>query len=194
MRIIGGTHKNREIALPKGASNFRPTASRVREALFNICQTDIQGARFLDLFAGTGGMGLEALSRGAEKVCFMERDRMLCESIKKNLQQLGWKTQGEVISGDLFRGLPFLLDRGLQYDLIYIDPPYGEADANGLRFGEKVIQWLDQHSLLAEGGRIFLEDYKVGGECLETFERLELVDHRKVGDAELQEFRRGGQT
>ena len=122
MRILAGKYKNRLLKSPKGQKT-RPTLSKVRESIFNILQNQIEGAKFLDLFAGSGAMGIEALSRGAESSVFVERDRNAVTCIKENLQAL--KIETSVFQMDVKTALKFLTKHSYSFDIIYLDPPYG---------------------------------------------------------------------
>ena len=119
MRIIAGSHRGRRIAAPKGRAT-RPTSDRVRESAFNLIGP-VDGADVLDLYAGSGALGLEALSRGAARATFVEADRDACRTINANLDALG--LHGTVLCQDIRRALA--AERG-DYDLVLCDPPYGE--------------------------------------------------------------------
>lgn len=118
MKIIAGKYKNLSLKSPKG-SKTRPTLSKVRQSVFNIIQNEIEGARFLDLFAGSGAMGCEALSRGASTVTFVEKDFAAIQCIKDNLQKLGEK--GTILKADAQAALKKIEG---PFDILYIDPPY----------------------------------------------------------------------
>ncbi len=119
MRIVGGKYKSRVLLEFKG-SDIRPTPDKVRESFFNIVQGSVYGARFLDLFCGTGAMGIEALSRGAKCVTFNDLSADSISLLKKNLTRLNVDEEYHVVRGDAIS----LLERGGEYDIIYIDPPY----------------------------------------------------------------------
>ena len=121
MRIIAGSRKGARIFAPKGLET-RPTSDRVREAAFNLIGP-LEGARVLDLYAGSGAMGLEALSRGAGRVAFVENDREAVRTIERNLDRLRL-TGAEVVRGDAGRRLAADVAAGRRYDLVLIDPPY----------------------------------------------------------------------
>jgi 16S rRNA (guanine966-N2)-methyltransferase len=120
MRIIAGTHRGQRLHTPKGLET-RPTGDRVREAAFNLIGP-IDGATVLDLFAGSGAMGLEALSRGAERAVFVESDRAATRAIAQNLDKLGLR--GTVLQQDAVRALQGEAQAGRRYDLVLVDPPY----------------------------------------------------------------------
>jgi 16S rRNA (guanine966-N2)-methyltransferase len=121
MRIIAGSRKGARIVAPKGRDT-RPTGDRVREAVFNLIGP-LEGASVLDLYAGSGAMGLEALSRGAAHVTFVESDRDALRAIERNLAKLGL-AGAEVVAGEVGRRLAADAAQGRRYDLVLIDPPY----------------------------------------------------------------------
>jgi len=123
MRIISGTSKGRKLVTPRNRS-LRPTADRVKESIFNILRGEIEGRLVLDLFAGTGNLGIEALSRGARKVVFVEKGRHALGLIQKNLAQFGLGGRSEVLPIDANRAIGILKQRGETFDLILMDPPY----------------------------------------------------------------------
>jgi 16S rRNA (guanine(966)-N(2))-methyltransferase RsmD len=123
MRIISGTSKGRKLATP-GNRSLRPTSDRVKESIFNILRGQIEGRVVLDLFAGTGNLGIEALSRGAKKVIFVEKARQALRLIQRNLSQFGLEERSEVLPIDANRAIGILKRRGKTFDLIFMDPPY----------------------------------------------------------------------
>jgi 16S rRNA (guanine966-N2)-methyltransferase len=123
MRIIAGTHRGRRLAAPKG-EHTRPTSDRAREALFSIVGP-LEDAAVLDLFAGSGALGLEALSRGAARCAFVDRDRAACRAIRDNLASLGL-AGATVLQRDAVQALREEAAAGRRYDLVLLDPPYGE--------------------------------------------------------------------
>ena len=123
MRIIAGTHRGHRIAAPKGRDT-RPTGDRVREAAFNLIGP-VEGAVVLDLYAGSGAMGLEALSRGAERATFVEADPQAAATIQKNLEKLRL-TGARIVCDDAARALAAERSAGRKYDLVLVDPPYDD--------------------------------------------------------------------
>jgi len=184
MRIISGLFKNRPLVTPKGLTT-RPTSNKLRESLFNICQSYIQEARFLDLFAGSGAVGLEALSRGAKHATFIENDRTSAKCIRENLATLESRTQADVICGDVFAQMQRLNKAGMKFDIIYADPPY-EAE-----FSEKVVSLVDASNLLADGGMLFVEDSRRGHGEYATLTTLKLLSRREMGRSTLLQFQKG---
>jgi 16S rRNA (guanine966-N2)-methyltransferase len=145
VRIIAGSRKGHRIAAPKGLAT-RPTSDRVREAAFNLIGP-VDGATVLDLFAGSGALGLEALSRGAARAVFVESDRAACRVIDANLDKLRL-TGARVLCQDVVR---FLATEQARYDLILVDPPYDQVDALQPRLAAALPR------LLAEDGLVVYE-------------------------------------
>ena len=130
MRVIAGTLGGRRLKAPRGTTT-RPTSDRVKEALFALLG-DIAGARVLDLFAGAGGLGIEALSRGAARAVFIERDQRALRALRENLRALGLgAARAEVRAGDVLAALRTARGRAETYDLVFIDPPYSRASDLG---------------------------------------------------------------
>ncbi len=148
MRVISGMAKGHPLIAPKGMDT-RPITARIKEALFSIWQMRIAGARFLDLFAGSGSIGIEALSRGAEKVLFVEQSRKAVEIIKRNLVACHLETGYEIYRDDVFRRLPRLAEAGEVFDLIYLDPPFTVKGIFAL-----VMESLSNAAILAHNGMV----------------------------------------
>ena len=149
MRIIAGERRGRPLVGPRRAG-IRPTGSYLREAVFNVLAPRIAGARVLDLFAGTGAMGLEALSRGAQTVTFVDRD---VTAVRANVARLGFRERATIFRGDALRAPARLGEAGRQFDVIYADPPYG-ADLGG-----RTLAAVAAASLLAPGGILLVEHH-----------------------------------
>lgn len=155
MRVIAGLYGGRRLIVPPGVET-RPTADRVREALFSMLASDLPGARVLDLFAGSGAMGLEALSRGAQEVTFVDTAPGALKAIDANLAALG--ASAEVLRRDALEFLRTASSAGRQYDLVFLDPPYRLAGSLGpplaaalpavLAPGARVIAESDRHTPL----------------------------------------------
>ena len=144
MRVITGIARGRKLKEPEGM-DIRPTSDQVKEAVFNIIQGDVEGRRCLDLFSGTGQMGIEALSRGAESCVFVDADHTAVKLTKLNLEKTG--LHGRVFQADALR----FLESGEKYDLIFIDPPY----RSGL-YGQ-VLQRIKDFDKLHTGGIMVVE-------------------------------------
>ena len=166
MRIIGGKYRSRVLTEFAG-ENVRPTSDRAREALFNILALKIYGARVLDLFAGSGALGIESLSRGAKEVVFNDFSKDSVAIVKKNLATLKIPVNGaeaKVMQGDYLACLDGA--RG-QFDLIFIDPPYR------MDYGEKALKKIAEKGLLSENGIAMYErDVPFDGE-IEGLEKYE---------------------
>jgi len=176
MRIIAGKFKNRALVVP---SQARPTLGILREALFNICQHEIVGAHVLDLFAGSGAIGFEALSRGAAHVTFVENHREALKALHQNIATLDVTTQTKVYGYDVKKAIELLQKHGEQFDLIYVDPPYGK------QLGAQTLHQLDASSLLKENGTLYLEE---NVETSLSLAHLKLKNTRTVGATILQEY------
>lgn len=123
MRVIAGTLKSREIKTPKG-DKTRPTSGKVRGSLFDILQGEIQEATFLDLFAGSGAMGIEALSRGAKSAIFVEKEKGAANALRTNLKNFSLTGKSTIIQADVHETIKRLERKGKTFDIIFIDPPY----------------------------------------------------------------------
>ena len=175
MRIVGGKYKGRTLIEFKG-NDIRPTSDKARESIFNILQFKIVGATFLDLFCGTGAMGIEALSRGAKSVTFNDLDKNSLSVLKNNLKKLNVTESFSVVNSD---ALAFLTRTSERFDFIYIDPPY-KSD-----LGIKALACAG--AVLADGGTIILEDEKP---FTSSVPNLFVVDTRKYGRIHLTFFQK----
>ncbi|MEN6543514.1 16S rRNA (guanine(966)-N(2))-methyltransferase RsmD [Parvibaculum sp.] len=152
MRIVGGTHKGRAIMAPPG-HNVRPTSDRIREALFNILAHadfegfDLEGARVLDLFAGTGALGLEAISRGAVFSLFVEEDADARGAIRENMEALGLTGHAKIYKRDATTLGPRPGSVGPAFSLLFADPPYGKGLAELALISAKNGGWLEPTAL-----------------------------------------------
>ncbi len=190
MRITGGQLRGRSVQCPEGLA-VRPTASKVRQAFFNILSERIDQASFLDLFAGSGLMGFEAASRGAGLVTFVEESKKQALSIRKSIQlfekELTQASEGtfsaEVVISDVRKVWPHI--NGFSYNIVFADPPYKK------KYGEKILEGIMSHNLLADGGLIVLEhmrdDPQSPGMNLSGLSR---VDYREYGQTALSFFGR----
>jgi 16S rRNA (guanine966-N2)-methyltransferase len=175
VRIIAGTHRGRRIAAPRGG-HVRPTSDRAREALFSILGP-VEGAAALDLFAGSGALGLEALSRGARRCVFAETDRAACRAIRENLEALGL-TGALVLQRDALSVLRDEAAAGRRYELVLLDPPYGRWAELEPRLAALLP------AVVAEGGRVVVETAAPDEPALP----LDLVTTRRYGSARLTVF------
>ena len=176
MRIIGGTHRGRQIAAPKGA-HTRPTGDRVREALFNLVGP-VDDAAVLDLFAGSGALGLEALSRGARRCVFADADGTACRVIRQNLETLAL-TGAQVLQRDALAVLREEVAASRRYDLVLLDPPYERWGELERRLGTLLPEVVEASGLVAVE-----TDARV-----EPTLPLDPVTSRRYGSARLTLFR-----
>ena len=189
MRVIAGTYRSRILKSLKGLA-LRPTSDRLRETLFNVLAPNIAGSRFVDLFAGTGAIGIEALSRGAAEVVFIENHAPAATLIRRNLESLGVSTGATVLAVDALRGLALLAARKKVaepgFDCIFLDPPYAAAEDYA-----RVLEYLGSADLLAPGAIVVAEhhrkfDLREEAGALRRFRVL------RQGDAALSFYRRSG--
>jgi 16S rRNA (guanine966-N2)-methyltransferase len=172
MRVIAGRLGGRRLTAPRGRSTTRPTSDRVREALFSMLG-ELDAASVLDLFAGTGALGIEALSRGAERSVFVERDAAAIRALRQNLAELGLVApEAEVRVGDALAALRAARRGGETYDLVFVDPPYGLA--RGLEGGLSALL----PALLAPGARVVVE----GDRRAPVELPLQVAQQRRYGD------------
>jgi 16S rRNA (guanine(966)-N(2))-methyltransferase RsmD len=150
MRVITGSAKGRKIIAPPGLST-RPTTDWIKESVFNIIQFDIEGRRVLDIFAGSGQMGIEALSRGAHECVFVENDRTAVKVISENLKALEFTEVSTVYERDY---KAFLKSEKGKFDLVFLDPPYGDGHI------VKTLELFSQFDILSDGGIIICEGTK----------------------------------
>lgn len=176
MRVIGG-EKGGARLLELEHEQIRPMRAEVRAGLFNMIQDLVPESRFLDLFAGTGSVGIEALSRGAGECTFVDSLPEAVKLIKMNLAKLGLTGQAKVYQLDVFEALARFERRGRRYDLIFIGPPYGRG------LGARTLELLADTSILDEDSLVIVELFKKERPKLgESYGRLSLVRERRYGD------------
>lgn len=182
MRVITGTARGMQLKAPKGMMT-RPTLDQVKEGIFSVIQFEVEGRRVLDLFAGSGQMGIEALSRGAESAVFVDERKEACDVVRENLTHTRLADRAEVIRSDY---LTYLNSSRRKFDLIFLDPPYAEI------FLESSIKRISEIDILAERGIIICErpyekqipddfpglvrqkDYRYGRAAVTIFRKAEL--------------------
>ena len=145
LRIISGTARGRRFEAPEGRDT-RPTLDRVRENLFNIIARRVPGARVLDLFAGSGALSLEALSRGAACAVLGDHDRRANMVQQKNAALLGFEQRARILLGDWQRTLRLMREEGQRFDIVFLDPPYSMTDLTGVFSG--VMPLITHHTLI----------------------------------------------
>jgi len=186
LRVIGGSARGRILRSPKG-TKIRPTADRVKEALFNVLAGRIKDAVVLDLFAGTGALGIEALSRGAARAVFVDRSRDSISLIRHNLALTGLLPCAELYREDAGVALSLFQRQGRSFDLIFLDPPYGEGIALS------VLGKLAQSGVLSPGGLVAVE-HSPRDSLTEQIANLQLWRQRRYGDTVLTFYRREEET
>ena len=186
MRISGGEFRGRVLSVPKGL-DVRPTQDRVREALFSMLQNDIRGARFLDLFAGSGSVGLEALSRGAAEVAFVEQAPRSLASLAQNIAMLKVEARCSTIRADVYAWLSTAADaiNGLGFDIAYADPPYAVGAEHGYA---TVLARLAEGGFVKPAGLFIAE--MTAGQAPDSAPAWELCRDRTYGQTRLAIYRR----
>jgi 16S rRNA (guanine966-N2)-methyltransferase len=174
MRIISGTSKGRRLASPRG-HGLRPTSDRVKESIFNILGGEIEGKAVLDLFAGTGNLGIEALSRGAEKVVFVEKGREALRIIQRNLHQCGFEGQYEIVPKEVNRAIGTLERSRETFDLIFMDPPYE------IGLIQRTLTKLNLCRIY-HGGSVLVIEHSRREPLPEKIKGWSLTHQRKMGD------------
>ncbi len=187
MRVIAGIYRSRILKSLKGLA-LRPTSDRLRETLFNVLAPNIAGSRFVDLFAGTGAIGIEALSRGAAEVVFIENHAPAVTLIRRNLESLGINTGATVLAVDALRGLAMLAARknsgAPAFDHVFLDPPYAATEDYS-----RVLEFLGSADLLAPGG-IIIAEHRRNFDLPEEPGALKRFRVLKQSDAALSFYRR----
>ena len=179
MRVITGTARGVQLKTPEGLTT-RPTSDRVKEALFSIIHFEIPGARVLDLFGGTGQLGIEALSRGAASAVFVDAGEPACRLIRENLKRTRFEREGKVIKSDY---LAYLTSCREQFDIILLDPPYAEV------FLENALKKITEIDILQSGG-IIVAERPLGKELPWEFEGYTRSRDYKYGKTLLTIYRK----
>lgn len=194
MRVIAGKFKSRRLRALRGMA-LRPTSDRLRETLFDILGGTVEGSVFVDLFAGTGAIGIEAISRGARRVIFVERHAAAVKLICENLKSLGIVNQSarepgseaaneaEILSMEAIRGLEKIAAWQTPADFIFLDPPYARADEYG-----RILEFIASAKLLAASGMVIAEHAKK----INLPERMQFLQRTRVlaqGDSALSFYR-----
>lgn len=183
MRVITGIAKGRKLKAPKGMET-RPTSDRTKESLFNIIGNKILNVKFLDLYAGTGAVGIEAISRGAEKSVLVEKNPKAVKIIRENLELTGLNNMAEILALEANEAIEKLTVQGIKFEIIFMDPPW-------LKDLEKAcLKKIAEKTLLAQGGLIITESSKLDVLPKEVG-RFKMYRQDKYGDTILsfyQEF------
>lgn len=181
MRVIAGDARGQRLKAPKGSS-IRPTADRVKESLFNILRNELAGARVLDLFAGTGSLAIEALSRGAAEALLVDSSAASAKLIRDNLRRLGLTRNARVITAPVRRALNSIASQGRPFDIIFLDPPYGEE------LVPKTIEIIAREELLGAAG-VIVAEHSTRDALQDRHGTLDRFDQRRYGDTMLSFYR-----
>lgn len=175
MRIIAGLAKGRKIMSPVGMDTTRPTLDRIKESIFNIIQNRVYGAKVVDVFSGTGSLGLEAASRGAKECYLVDRDKITFSFLQKNVENLKFEEICKCLNMDSYKALEEFSKRKIVFDLIFIDPPYLK------NLIPPAVEIIEKEGLLDKDGLIVTKiDTKE--DLYQGTENIILVDHRKYGN------------
>jgi 16S rRNA (guanine966-N2)-methyltransferase len=177
MRIISGKYRGKKLVTPRGWET-RPTSDRVRESIFNIISHRIANARVLDLFAGTGALGLEALSRNAVAATFVDQSREACTVIRRNITLLKFEQRATIIQHDLTRTGPLPWNRQEKFDLVFMDPPYRKG------LIDTVLENRGIMDLLADNALVVCE-HGLGENPGVNISELDITDQRKYGKTQI---------
>lgn len=179
LRIVGGAARGRKLRVPRGL-RVRPTADRVRETIFNILGQRFDGERVLDLYAGSGAFGLEALSRGAGEAVLVDADREAIAACRENASALGYDARVEIVRSDALAALERFAAAGRRFDLVFLDPPYAAGP-------KEALVHLDRLHLLAPGGCVVAEhDRRLELEA--RIGALAQKDRRRIGESAVSFF------
>lgn len=180
--LIGGKFKNRLLASPKGQLT-RPTTALLRKSVFDILRPHLQEAHFLDLFAGSGAMGLEALSQGASTATFVDSSKEAILCIEKNVDALGLEDVTTILRGDVLAALKKFPENS--FDIVYADPPYAQAHIR-----VELLHSLDHHPVVKKGGFVLLEEEYPSKQTLPPLKNYLHLDARHFGKSLLHQYRR----
>ncbi len=181
MRVVAGTARGRRFESPP--RNTRPTSEKVREAMFDVLGDAISGSHTLDMYAGSGGLGIETLSRGANSSTFVDVSSSAISTINSNLKKLGFGDRGIAVRADCIKFIRQLGAEDSRFDLIFVDPPYKEG------VYELILSEIDKSGILSDSGVIVVESHK-----RESFHRsfgeIKLVREKTYGDTKVTFWRR----
>lgn len=190
MRIIAGTARGRKIFSVSESLPVKPISDRIKQSVFDIIKPRIPGCYMLDLFAGTGNVGLEALSRGAQLVVFVEREGTCLKAITRNLEHLAFADRAKTVKADILQGVAWVKrhcgDEG--FDLIFMGPPYRDKNNTPLYFTQKTLDSVAEGELLAENGLIVAQHHQ--NEKFTAPKGLDCFREEKYGDTIVSFLRR----
>jgi len=181
VRVIAGEFKGQRLRVPRGRRT-RPTSDQVRIACLDTLAPWLPDARFLDLFAGAGAVGIEALSRGATECVFVERDRAAVAALRENLKRLGLAGRARILKRDTLGAVEALKREGVRFEVIFLDPPYGSPLAHA------TLARLADALLVAPGGVVVVQNFTKAALPAEPG-RLVAFKHRRFGETSLTFFR-----
>lgn len=176
MRIVGGTFRSRKISFPSDISITRPTKDRIREAIFSALG-DISNTNCLDLYAGSGAMGLEAISRNAGRCYFVDNSKNAINVINENISSLGIKDKTKVIFKDDLNAIRDFILENIQFDIVFLDPPYIKNNY------DEIINYLLENNLLTESAIIVCEANR--DICLTSLDKFKKVKNYKYGEIKI---------
>ncbi|WP_404408979.1 16S rRNA (guanine(966)-N(2))-methyltransferase RsmD [Jeotgalibacillus malaysiensis] len=182
MRIISGDKRGIHLQAVPG-TNTRPTTDKVKEAIFNMIGPYFNGGNGLDLFAGSGNLGLEALSRGLDYMIFVDKDRKAFQTIKENIQKCSYEDHSELYRNDAERALKAVAKRELKFECIFLDPPYKNKQL------ELYLAFIDEHQMLTATGVVMCE-HDANTKVPETRGALVLVKHELYGTTGISIYKR----
>lgn len=177
MRVITGIAKGRKLFTPKN-NRVRPTTDRIKESIFNIISDRIDDCFFMDCFSGTGSMGIEAASRGAHEIYLIDNHKESLQVINKNIKITGFNENMHVLPMDIFRGLEYLKDKKIKFDIIFMDPPYN------LNIITQCIEEISNKDLLNDNGIIIAEHDK-NYLLNEQIGNIRVIDARNYGNSSI---------
>lgn len=181
MRVISGICKGRPLKAVPGQTT-RPTTDKVKESIFNIIGPFFNGGQGLDLYAGSGGLGVEALSRGIEKMIFVDRNPKAIEIVQQNIHACHFEAKAEVYRNDAKRALKAVAKREMKFDVIFLDPPYA------LQRIEEEISFISQNKLLTEQG-IIVTEHDASTFLPESIDDITCIRNEQYGDTGISIYR-----
>ena len=186
MRVIAGKAKGRKLKFPKlpKGKKLRPLTGQAKEALFNILAREIHSARFLDLFAGTGSVGIEALSRGAGVAFFIEHDRKVVQTLRENLELAGFSDRAEVYCLDVLKAVGVINRNGGKFDIVFVGAPYDDPVL------EKTLQEIASANIVDKGG-VVIAEHSRRSKVVDSYGRLLKYRDSRYGDTILSFYRVG---
>jgi len=190
MRIIAGESRGRALKSVPKEMMVKPISARIKKSVFDILRPRLGGARVLDLYAGTGAVGIEALSRGAASAFFVDADKRCVAVIEENLKRLGFAAKGRACYGDILQDLSWISFRAgvSDFDIIYMGPPYRTEDNKMLAYSTPTLARMAEANLLAPGGVALLQRYKK--EKVELPVGYEKFREERYGDTDVEFIRR----